>query len=107
MLVLPHSHTHPFNGPFSGNTQVSRYQKAYRHISVKGNLKTTFKTTHNVVDITDVFITLERASVGRSFIIYMSTLNMTFVYEFFKELVTKIKEFLRDIKTNIEYSPGV
>ena len=22
-----HSHTHPFNGPFSGTTQVSRYQK--------------------------------------------------------------------------------
>ena len=27
MLVLPHTHRHPFNGPFSGNTQVSRYQK--------------------------------------------------------------------------------
>ena len=23
----PQSHTHPFNGPFSGTTQVSRYQK--------------------------------------------------------------------------------
>ena len=23
----PHTHTHPFNGPFSGTTQVSRYQK--------------------------------------------------------------------------------
>jgi len=22
-----HTHTHPFNGPFSGTTQVSRYQK--------------------------------------------------------------------------------
>jgi len=22
-----HTHAHPFNGPFSGNTQVSRYQK--------------------------------------------------------------------------------
>jgi len=22
-----HTHTHPFNGPFSGNTQVNRYQK--------------------------------------------------------------------------------
>jgi len=22
-----HRHTHPFNGPFSGTTQVSRYQK--------------------------------------------------------------------------------
>jgi len=28
-LNLPHgtTHTHPFNGPFSGTTQVSRYQK--------------------------------------------------------------------------------
>ena len=26
MLVI-HTHTHPFNGPFSGTTQVSRYQK--------------------------------------------------------------------------------
>ena len=24
---LLHTHTHPFNGPFSGTTQVSRYQK--------------------------------------------------------------------------------
>jgi len=23
----PHTHTHPFTGPFSGTTQVSRYQK--------------------------------------------------------------------------------
>ena len=26
-LYSLHLHTHPFNGPFSGNTQVSRYQK--------------------------------------------------------------------------------
>ena len=25
--ILQHSHTHPFNGPFSGTTQVSQYQK--------------------------------------------------------------------------------
>ena len=25
--VPTHTHTHPFNGPFSGTTQVSRYQK--------------------------------------------------------------------------------
>ena len=25
--VIVHTHTHPFNGPFSGTTQVSRYQK--------------------------------------------------------------------------------
>jgi len=24
---ITHTHTHPFNGPFSGTTQVSRYQK--------------------------------------------------------------------------------
>jgi len=24
---LEHTHTHPFNGPFSGTTRVSRYQK--------------------------------------------------------------------------------
>ena len=24
---LKHTYTHPFNGPFSGTTQVSRYQK--------------------------------------------------------------------------------
>ena len=27
MLTHTHTHTHPFNGPFSGTTQVSRYQK--------------------------------------------------------------------------------
>jgi len=25
--VTTHTHTHPFNGPFSGTTQVSQYQK--------------------------------------------------------------------------------
>ena len=25
--VITHTHTHPFNGPFSGTTRVSRYQK--------------------------------------------------------------------------------
>ena len=24
---MPHTHTHPFNGPLSGTTRVSRYQK--------------------------------------------------------------------------------
>ena len=27
MYTHTHTHTHPFNGPFSGTTQVSRYQK--------------------------------------------------------------------------------
>ena len=27
ILIQTHTHTHPFNGPFSGTTQVSRYQK--------------------------------------------------------------------------------
>jgi len=27
MSELQHTHTHPFNGPFSGTTQVSRYQE--------------------------------------------------------------------------------
>jgi len=26
-LACSHTHTHPFNGPFSGTTQVGRYQK--------------------------------------------------------------------------------
>jgi len=27
MTALLHTHIHPFNGPFSGTTQVSQYQK--------------------------------------------------------------------------------
>jgi len=27
LLGAAHTHTHPFNGPFSGTTRVSRYQK--------------------------------------------------------------------------------
>ena len=27
LLTRQHTHTHPFNGPFSGTTRVSRYQK--------------------------------------------------------------------------------
>ena len=26
-MLLQHTHTHPFNGPFSGTTRVRRYQK--------------------------------------------------------------------------------
>jgi len=26
-FLMPHTHTHPFNGPLSGTTQVSQYQK--------------------------------------------------------------------------------
>ena len=26
-IVMTYTHTHPFNGPFSGTTRVSRYQK--------------------------------------------------------------------------------
>jgi len=29
---LSHTHTHPFNGPLSGTTQVSRYQKGKTHL---------------------------------------------------------------------------
>jgi len=27
ILIIRHTHTHPFNGPLSGTTRVSRYQK--------------------------------------------------------------------------------
>ena len=27
LLFLEHTHAHPFNGPFSGTTRVSQYQK--------------------------------------------------------------------------------
>jgi len=27
IYIQPHTHTHPFNGPLSGTTRVSRYQK--------------------------------------------------------------------------------
>jgi len=29
---MSYTHTHPFNGPFSGTTQVSRYQKGKTHL---------------------------------------------------------------------------
>ena len=29
-----HTHTHPFNGPFSGTTRVSRYQKGTRSSAI-------------------------------------------------------------------------
>jgi len=31
-----HTHTHPFNGPFSGTTQVSRYQKGKANLDFTG-----------------------------------------------------------------------
>ena len=27
LIIVMYTHTHPFNGPLSGTTQVSRYQK--------------------------------------------------------------------------------
>jgi len=34
--ILIHTHTHPFNGPFSGTTQVSRYQKGKTNLDFTG-----------------------------------------------------------------------
>ena len=31
-----HAHTHTFNGPFSGNTQLSRYQKGKTNLDFTG-----------------------------------------------------------------------
>ena len=33
-LALLHTHTHPFNGPFSGTTRVSRYQKGKTNLDL-------------------------------------------------------------------------
>ena len=32
MLLITHTHTHPFNGPFSGTTRVSQYQKGKKNL---------------------------------------------------------------------------
>ena len=34
--VRTHTHTHPFNGPLSGTTQVSRYQKGKTNLDFTG-----------------------------------------------------------------------
>ena len=34
--VSKHTHTHPFNGPFSGSTQVSWYQKGTTNLDFTG-----------------------------------------------------------------------
>jgi len=36
MKQQTHKHTHPFNGPFSGSTQVSRYQKGKTNLDFTG-----------------------------------------------------------------------
>ena len=40
VFIMPftksHTHTHPFNGPFSGTTQVSRYQKGKTNLDFTG-----------------------------------------------------------------------
>ena len=33
-LTYTHTHTHPFNGPLSGTTRVSRYQKGTRSSAI-------------------------------------------------------------------------
>jgi len=34
--ILVHTHTHPFNGPLSGSTRVSRYQKGKTNLDFTG-----------------------------------------------------------------------
>ena len=34
--ILKHTHIHPFNGPLSGTTQVSRYQKGKTNLDFTG-----------------------------------------------------------------------
>jgi len=34
LLSRPHTHTHPFNGPLSGTTRVSRYQKGKTNLDI-------------------------------------------------------------------------
>ena len=35
-VITPHTHTHPFNGPFSGTTRVGRYQKGKTYLDFTG-----------------------------------------------------------------------
>ena len=37
IFVNTHTHTHPFNGPFFGTTQVSRYQKGKANLDFTEN----------------------------------------------------------------------
>ena len=41
---MPHTHTHPFNGPLSGTTQVSQYQQ-YGNMQVCTLLQTDNHTS--------------------------------------------------------------
>jgi len=36
LLMITHTHTHTFNGPFSGTTRVSRYQKGKTNLDFTG-----------------------------------------------------------------------
>ena len=49
--VLTQTHTHPFNGPFSGTTQVSRYQKGKTNLDF-----TEARATHSVFNRTDALL---------------------------------------------------
>ena len=36
LIIRRHTHTHPFNGPMSGTTQVSQYQKGKTNLDFTG-----------------------------------------------------------------------
>ena len=36
LAITTHTHTHPFNGPLSGTTRVSRYQKSKTNLNFTG-----------------------------------------------------------------------
>jgi len=44
LLYKLYTHTHPFNGPFSGTTQVSRYQKGKTHLDFTGARDSEWQT---------------------------------------------------------------
>ena len=58
-----HTHTHPFNGPFSGTTRVSRYQKNKTNLDfTKARQQITYLpyTTHTHTRLTALFPGLHR-----------------------------------------------
>jgi len=60
------THTHPFNGPLSGTTRVSRYQKGKPNWTADGNMKTKAKVKNLRRTGEIIFVQLLTAAVNSS-----------------------------------------
>ena len=55
ILLQTHTHTHPFNGPFTGTTQVSRYSKGKTNLDFTEGIACRILIQNELLEQVDTF----------------------------------------------------